>query len=76
MNDSLRVEECQRFETLFANGGDLFLVHTRMGNYVGESASFEELHHNPELIFNQKRVVHLDDIRMMIVTHNHYFIEQ
>ena len=47
MNDSLGVEKCQRFKALFANGGDLFLIHTRVRHYVCESTPFEELHNNP-----------------------------
>ena len=42
-----------------------------MSDNVCESSSFEKLHDNPELIFNQVTVVHLNDVGVMVVAHDY-----
>lgn len=39
---------------------------------VGESATFEELHDDPELVSHQVAVVHLDHVLVMIVPHDYH----
>lgn len=40
-----------------------------MSDNIGKSSAFKKLHDNPELIFDEKAVVHLDNIRVVIISH-------
>ena len=75
VNNPLRVQECKCLKTLKANGGDLFLVHSSVRDNVRECASFEVLHHYPEFISYKETIVHLDNVWMMVVTHDHHLIQ-
>ena len=74
VDDALRVEEGQRLQTLQANGGDLLFVHAGVSDDIRQSAAFQVLHHDPQLVADQETVVHFDNVRMMIVAHNHHLI--
>ena len=39
---------------------------------ISESSALEELHDHPELVLDQVAVVHLNDVRMMVVSHYHH----
>ncbi len=43
-----------------------------MGHYVSEGAPFQELHDDPQLITDEEAVVHVDDVRVVIVAHDHH----
>lgn len=48
----------------------------RMCDYVSERSAFKELHDDPELITNQVTVVHIHNILMVIVSHDHHLKEE
>lgn len=41
-------------------------------NYVSKSATLHEFHDDPQLIIDQITVVHLHNVRMMVVPHDHH----
>ena len=72
VNDAVLVQEAQRLEARLADGGDLLLVELRVRHDVGERAALEELHHHPQLVVHQEAVVHVDDVRVVVVAHDHH----
>ena len=38
---------------------------------VGESASLEKLHDDPQFVTNEEAVVHVNDVGVVIVAHDH-----
>jgi hypothetical protein len=76
VDDALRVQVGERLEALLADGGDLFLVHPRVGDDVGEGPALQELHHHPELVVHQVTVEHLDHVGVVVVAHYHHLVEQ
>lgn len=47
-----------------------------MGDDLREGTPLQVLHHDPQLVTDQERVVHLHDVGMRKVTHDDDFIEQ
>lgn len=43
---------------------------------LSKCSSFQILHHDPQLVADQKRVVHFHDVRVVIVAHNDDFIKK
>ncbi len=41
-----------------------------MRNNVSESPAFQELHDDPELVSDQEAVVHVHDVRVVVVAHD------
>ena len=76
VDDALAVEVGQRLETHHAHGGDLLLGHAHVGDDVGEGAALQVLHHHPELVLHQVAVVHLHDVGVVIVPHDHHLVEE
>ncbi len=42
-----------------------------VSNDVSESSSLKEFHDDPEFVLDEIAVVHLDDVGVVVVTHNH-----
>ena len=42
-----------------------------MRDDISESSSFKEFHDNPEFVFDEVTIVHLDDVWVVVVAHNH-----
>ena len=74
MDDTLWVEEGQGLQALEAHSGDLLLVHAGVGDDVRQRSAFQVLHHHPQLVSNQEAVVHLYDVWVMVVAHDHHLI--
>lgn len=47
-----------------------------MSDDLSEGTSLQVLHHDPQLVPDQERVVHLHDVRVVIVSHDDDFVEQ
>lgn len=47
-----------------------------MGDNVRQCAALEELHDHPELVLHQEGVVHLDDVRVVVVAHDDHLVEE
>ena len=43
-----------------------------MRDDVREGPALQELHDDPELVLDQEAVVHLDNVRMVVVPHDHH----
>ena len=69
MNDSSSVQIFQGSEDLKANSGDLWFGHSDVCDDIGERASFHVFHHDPQLIANQMRRMHVDYVGVLIVSH-------
>lgn len=66
----------QRLQALLAHRCDLLFVHPRVGHDVGQRTSLEVLHHNPQLVVHEEAAVRLDDVRVVVVSHDNNLIEQ
>lgn len=47
-----------------------------MRNDIRQCTSLKKLHHNPKLVLDKKRVVHLNNIWVMMVTHNDNLVKE
>lgn len=76
VNYTLRMQVRQCFQALSTHGSDLLLVHSRVSHDVCEGAAFQELHDDPQLVLDEKRVVHFDDVGVVVVPHDDDLVEQ
>lgn len=75
MYDLIAVQKLERLQHFTANGGDLALVHTRLGDHIGQRATRQVFHHNPQFLAHQIAIQIIDHIRMLVLSHHQDLID-